>query len=107
MHGEQWPADTGCPRWCNGEHEQSEPCDTSHRSDPWLVPAVERRAGPDGRDFDRVASTDLTVGIESRWGDTWVWITPEDSVRRSIILSKESAQRLHRMLTTIFGDVAM
>jgi len=105
MHAEPWPSETTCPRWCNGAHDHADDRTPAHRSDPWCVPTVERRTLPGGAAFERVASTDLTIGIEQRWGDTWVWISPEDSVRRSLVLTRESAQRLHRALTTIFEDL--
>ena len=107
MHGEQWPTDTACPPWCNGVHDHLESRSASHRSDPRAVPAVERRHGSDEVAFDRVASGDLTVGIESRWGDTWVWISPEDNVRRGLVLSQESAHRLARMLSTVLEELVI
>ncbi|MFS0793545.1 hypothetical protein [Microbacterium sp. 1P10AE] len=67
---------------------------------------IERRAGAGAAPFDRVAATDLAVGVEVRWGDTWIWITPEDDVRRGLVLSKESAHRLVRTLTRVFGEAA-
>ncbi len=104
MHVDQWPTDAACPPWCNGSHDHLEAYGASHRSDPRSVPAIERRHGTDGLAFDHVAAGDLTVGVESRWGDTWVWISPEDNVRRGLVLSKESAHRLARMLVALFEE---
>lgn len=105
MHAEPSPSEATCPKWCNGIHDHVDGRVASHRSDASFVPTVERRPGPDGATFDRVAAGDLTVGVEQRWGDTWVWISPEDSVRRSLVLTVESAHRLHRTLTKIFEDL--
>ena len=96
---------SACPRWCNGVHDHPAHESAAHRSDPWPVAVIERRAGT-GASFDRVAATDLAVGVEVRWGDTWIWITPDDDVRRGLVLSRESAQRLARTLTLVFGEAA-
>lgn len=105
MHAEPSPSEATCPKWCNGIHDHMDERVASHRSDASFVPAVERRPGSDSVTFDRVAAGDLTVGLEQRWGDTWVWISPEDSVRRSLVLTLESAHRLHRTLAKIFEDL--
>jgi hypothetical protein len=106
MDADPRPSDGACPRWCNGIHDHPEHESASHRGDPWQVPVIERRAGMGADPFDRIAATDLAVGVEARWGDTWVWITPEDDVRHGLVLSMESAQRLVRTLTRVFGEAA-
>lgn len=106
MDADPRPSDAACPRWCNGVHDLPEGEPVSHRSDPWPVAVIERRRGGGGAPFDRIAATDLAVGVEVRWGDTWIWITPEDDVRRGLVLTKESAQRLVRTLTRVFDEAA-
>ena len=104
MPADQRPTETECPPWCATVHDDTETAHVSHRSDPWPVAVVERRTGRNGEPFDRVAATELAVGAESRWGDTWIWITPEDDVRRGLVLTRECAQRLVRALVTVFEE---
>jgi len=106
MHADHQPGGTGCPAWCTGFHDPTETEDGSHRSTPWPVAVIERRAGGEGP-YDRIAATELAVGVEVRWGETWVWITPEDDVRRGLVLTRESAQRLIRALDGIFDEVTL
>ncbi|MDQ1131156.1 hypothetical protein [Microbacterium sp. SORGH_AS_0888] len=91
---------SACPPWCNGRDEVTERMQLVHRSDPIPVPAVERVADDDGG-FGSAATVDLIVGLERVDSETWVWIGPEEDVRRSLVLTEESARRLCHALIAL------
>lgn len=94
-----------CPPWCNGEHEISDDLRVSHRNDGIVVPGVERVVNDRGG-VDAPTVVQISIGLEQTGGETWVWIGPEESVRRSTILSLESAKRLVRQLQGLLDNLA-
>ena len=76
-----------CPAWCEGHVE-----DEAHYSTPATIPAVTRTSDGVPR------AVELAVVAEASGGETWVWLSPDGESSGSLVLSAESARRMHAAL---------
>jgi hypothetical protein len=96
-----------CPLWCAGHDDAQEPVPPRrHRSEPVLLPVVERRPplGEEARQPSLVGNT-MVVALEQDESRTYVWIGPAEELRRSIALTAESAMRLASALSAVLATV--
>lgn len=99
---------TGCPSWCAGHDDPEEPTPLRwHRSEGIVVPVVERRQMRLGGDeLAPLFAEDYVVAIEQDQRATYVYIGPVDDGRRFLIVTRESAERLHTAIGRAIADTS-
>lgn len=101
---------TPCPVWCDGVQCQEPLAADRYHQTGWIVPVILREYNrtADGALQSAAVSGDLNIAVFTSATDPSdeVWISFDEGHRHSsITVSLESAQRLHRALGGLLGQV--